>query len=664
VALFGWIPACLILFMMLPARRAVVVGLIGAWVLLPPVSIPLSGIPDYDKSMATIVGVILGTLIFQPNRLLSFRLRWFDLPALCLGFCPLISSLSNGLGLYDGLSGSLSIMFRWQLPYLIGRLYFSDAEGLRELAIGIVIGGLASVLPCLYEMRMSPLLLPQVYGIDRYEGIRLGGYRPRIFFSTGLELGMWMTAGSLTAVWLWKCGTLKRIGGYPLGTFLLPILLATTMMCRATGAMTLLVIGLFVLWACTRVNSKALFYALVLLAPTYYAVRIPNLWSGSGLIEFINNYLSSERAGSLAFRFQCENKLAERALEQPVWGWGGWGRNQVRDKQGKDWTPTDGMWIIYLGYYGCAGLFTWTSMMLLPPWLFLKRFPVRQWSSPTVGPFAAIATLQSLYMIDCLSNGFLNLVYIVASGGLICALPPRPRRQAAIAEGGENRHAAYLDQSEPRDHVIQGASADPALGSTIGSDFPPVTSQGELAERYKRLARTLKDQGQPVQANTAWAHALGLLTNLASTHPDIPEFQRLRWDCANDFAWFLLNESDPNVADPLKALSLVSRATEADPGCPTYWNTLGFAFYRTGDATSAITALERSVALTNGGTAFDYVFLALAHAQLGQQEQALSWSSQADLWIRQHKTCHPELRRFHEQFCASWTAGHESSAVV
>jgi tetratricopeptide (TPR) repeat protein len=664
VALFGWIPLCLILFMLLPARRAAVAGLIGAWVLLPPVSIPLSGIPDYDKSMATVVGIILGTLIFQPNRLLSFRLRWFDLPALCMGFCPLISSLSNGLGWYDGLSGSLSVMFRWQLPYLIGRLYFNDAEGLRELAIGIVIGGLACVLPCLYEMRMSPLLLPQVYGIDRYEGVRMGGYRPRIFFSTGLELGMWMTAGSLMAVWLWKCGTLKRIGGYPLGTFLLPILLATTVLCRATGATALLLTGLFVLWICTRVNSKALFYALVLLAPTYYAVRIPNLWSGSVLLELINNYLSSERAGSLAFRFMCENKLVDRALEQPVWGWGGWGRNRVYDKQGKDWTATDGMWIIYLGYHGCAGLFIWSSMMLLPPWLFLKRFPVRQWSSPTVGPFAAIAMLQSLYMIDCLSNGFLNVVYIAASGGLVCALPARPRRQTAIPKGDENGHVAYLDQLNPRQHVIQGASADPALGSSIGSSFPPVTSQGELADRYKRLARTLKDQGQPVQAKAAWEHALDLLTNLASTHPDIPEFQRLRWDCANDFAWFLLNEADPSVADPLMALGLVSLATEADPGCPTYWNTLGLAFYRTGDATSAITALERSVALTNGGTPFDYVFLALAHAQLGQQEQALSWSSQADLWIQQHKTCHPELRRLHEQFCASRTAGHESSAAV
>jgi hypothetical protein len=68
--------------------------------------------------------------------------------------------------------------------------------------------------------------------------------------------------------------------------------------------------------------------------------------------------------------------------------------------------------------------------------------------------------------------------------------------------------------------------------------------------------------------------------------------------------------------------------------------------------------------LTKGGTVFDYVFLALAHAQLGQQEQALSWSAQADLWIQQQKTCHPQLRRIHEQFCAAQTAGHAPSEVV
>ena len=54
-SLMGWIPLCLIAFALLPPRMAVMVGAIGGWVLLPPASIPLSGIPDYDKSMAIVL---------------------------------------------------------------------------------------------------------------------------------------------------------------------------------------------------------------------------------------------------------------------------------------------------------------------------------------------------------------------------------------------------------------------------------------------------------------------------------------------------------------------------------------------------------------------------------------------------------------------------------
>ena len=126
IALIGWIPFCLLLFMVLPPHRAVVVGVVGGWLILPPAGIPIPGFPDYDKIMAPMAGVTLATLIFQPNRLLAFRPRWFDLPALLWCFCPLISSLVNGLGFYDGMSALFSAVIRWTLPYLIGRLYFGN----------------------------------------------------------------------------------------------------------------------------------------------------------------------------------------------------------------------------------------------------------------------------------------------------------------------------------------------------------------------------------------------------------------------------------------------------------------------------------------------------------------------------------------------------------
>ena len=78
--------------------------MIGAWLLLPPYALAIAGLPDYSKSTAAVLGVLLGTLIFHPDRLLAFRPRWFDLPMLLLCFCGIASSLQNDLGIYDGLS--------------------------------------------------------------------------------------------------------------------------------------------------------------------------------------------------------------------------------------------------------------------------------------------------------------------------------------------------------------------------------------------------------------------------------------------------------------------------------------------------------------------------------------------------------------------------------
>jgi hypothetical protein len=665
ITLLGWIPVSIILFVLLPPRRAVVTSIIGAWLLLPPASIPLSGLPDYDKMMAATVGILLGTLIFQPNRLLEFRPQWFDLPMLCWCVAPLISSLDNGLGLYDGLSGSLICIVRWALPYLIGRLYLGEPEGLRELAIGIICGGIAYVLPILLELRLSPISKSLVYGIHQWEGTRYGAYRPFVFLTTGLELGMWMTAVSLTAVWIWRCGALKRIGDLPFGTFFLPAILMVTVLCRSGGALILLLGGLFVLWFCTRFNSKWLFYGLLLIAPVYYAVRIPNYWSGDSLVSLIET-VDETRAQSLGYRFQCENLLIERAVQQPLWGWGGWGRNRVVGPDGRDRAVTDGIWIIYLGYYGCFGLFTWTTVLLLPPCLFLLRYPVRQWTSYTVGPMAVIAALLGVYMVDCLMNGFINLVYVVASGGLICALPTNTNPRMSDDDSSKGEQLARTPKPSSSRGQVEGLpiKAEPFTGSTDGETHAPSPSQMQLADRYGKLARVLRDQGLSAEARAAWIHALELLAEVASIHPDLPEIQKQRWNCSNDLAWFLINEPDPTVGDPQLAVRLAVQTTQADPEAAAYWNTLGAAYHRAGDDANAITALERSVTLTGGGTGFDYVFLTLAHARLGQYEQANHWKVQADLWMEQHEIHHPELSRLHAQACACLAFKPESSTPV
>ena len=152
------------IFAFLPARRAMVVGAVAAWLLLPPAAIDLQGLPPLSKATVATVGILLGTLVFDVSRFLAFRPRWFDLPMLLFCLCPYASSISNGLGTYDGMSAAFRQSVTWLLPYLIGRLYLTDADGFRELAMGMIVGSLCMIPFCLLEMRIGAQLKRLIYG--------------------------------------------------------------------------------------------------------------------------------------------------------------------------------------------------------------------------------------------------------------------------------------------------------------------------------------------------------------------------------------------------------------------------------------------------------------------------------------------------------------------
>src|SRR3990172_4704034 len=137
LALLGWVPGVQLLFLWLPPRRASNVTYVGGWLFLPVSGFELQGIPEFDKLFATSLSAFLGTTFFDFQRLMSFRLRWVDLPMVVWCLCPLVTSMTNGLGIYDGMSEVLTQIVGWGLPYLFGRLYFTDLPALRELAIGI-----------------------------------------------------------------------------------------------------------------------------------------------------------------------------------------------------------------------------------------------------------------------------------------------------------------------------------------------------------------------------------------------------------------------------------------------------------------------------------------------------------------------------------------------
>jgi O-antigen ligase len=443
ITMFGWIPVVFCLFALLPSRKAVVWSYMLAWLFLPMAGYHVSGLPDYTKTSAATFGVLLGAAVFDAQRLLSFRPRLWDVPILTYCAAPFFSSVTNGLGAYDGASAVLEHMVYWGLPYFVGRVYLNDFEGLRELAVAVFYGGLLYVPLCLYEIRMSPQLHIMVYGFHQHsfaQTIRMGGWRPTVFMQHGLMVGMWMTTASLIGVWLWVSGAVRRVWGFPISWVVL-VLLATTVLCKSLGSLGLLVIGLGVLFA-TKWFRRSLFIWCIFLVPVaYVVVQMTYQWDGEPAVSLIAKYVDPDRAQSLQHRLEKEVVFVNHALERPLFGWGGWGRMKPIDPESLGRKKikllgVDGLWYQSLGTNGLVGLISMDTMMLLPVFIFASRYKGKYWLNRALAPAAASAMVVALFMWDSLLNAMINPMYLLASGALLGVVLTWKRGAWRVAVGG------------------------------------------------------------------------------------------------------------------------------------------------------------------------------------------------------------------------------------
>jgi hypothetical protein len=436
VALFGYIPFAFLTFAYLSPRKAVIYNFLVAWLFLPMSHLALHGFTDFNKMSAACVGTLLGACLFDLDTVLSFRPKLRDIPMLVWCLAPYASSYFNGHSTYDAVSAVAYQTTSWGLPYFIGRIYFNDLIGLRELAIGIVIGGLVYLPFVWFELRMSPQLHRIVYGYMQYEfaqAARYGGYRPMVFMQHGLAVAMWMTTTAMTAFWLWRCKVLDKIMGIPMWLVCL-LLVGTAAWDHSVGAAALMVVGLGVLWLTGVTRSSIWIVALTLIPPTWMVVRATDYWNGRNLVHFIEQF-DKRAAKSLAVRLEGERVLSDRALERPIYGWTGWHLYEGREETMSRGVP-DQMWIITFGKYGLIGLISMTTALLLPVLVLAWRIPVRYWRHPGAAPAAALAMLLTLHMCDMLFNAMVNPIFILCAGGVTGLgfalrsprqLPARPR---------------------------------------------------------------------------------------------------------------------------------------------------------------------------------------------------------------------------------------------
>jgi len=112
----------------------------------------------------------------------------------------------------------------------------------------------------------------------------------------------------------------------------------------------------------------------------------------------------------------------------------------------------------------------------------------------------------------------------------------------------------------------------------------------------------------------------------------------------NNQAWMLATSPNRGEREAKKAVLMAKKAVELDPGFGKYWNTLGVACFRAGQPEPCLEALRKSVELRAGGDAYDWYFMAMAHAATGEAKEARPCYDRASRWRVMNLPDHKELQ--------------------
>jgi len=115
----------------------------------------------------------------------------------------------------------------------------------------------------------------------------------------------------------------------------------------------------------------------------------------------------------------------------------------------------------------------------------------------------------------------------------------------------------------------------------------------------------------------------------------------------NHRSWTLATDANRDKRDPDRAVELAAEVVTLTPQVADCWNNLGVARYRAADYEGAIAALEKFRQLRTGtGEWSNPFFLAMAHWQLGNKDEAQRWYKTAVTWMDKKAPKSESLIRF------------------
>ena len=426
---FSWPLVVMWLLFRYPTKKAIFLAIALATLILPAaLEVHLALLPRFDKN--SITGILLIIFLFllrKKFRIFQPGLFTMVLIAYCIAIVvtnelnalPIITPVNyvQGLTHYDAFS-DIARFIIYTIPMFLGRYFSTDLNDTEAFFKSLVFMLLIYTLPMLYEVRMSPLLHYYVYGYSPstfMQQIREDGYRPMVFVGHGLVIAFWLSTCIMAAVALQK-NKLRFTIASP--KVIVSYLFVVLIFCKTWSALAYAILGFIAIYRLSPSKQVKWSFLIASLIFVYPILKTTQLFPEKEIISAISAY-SPERAESLDFRFQNENKLLARALEKPFFGWGGWGRSAIySDYDGKGVSVTDGAWIIQFGLYGWIGFLLYYSLLILPLYYATKTFKYIEKQSDQVY-FASLAVILAVCLIDSIPNTGMGPIHLFLAGALL-----------------------------------------------------------------------------------------------------------------------------------------------------------------------------------------------------------------------------------------------------
>ena len=192
------------------------------------------------------------------------------------------------------------------------------------------------------------------------------------------------------------------------------------------------------------------------------------------------------------------------------------------------------------------------------------------------------------------------------------------------------------------------------LGLTWGLDIADLTTstsfssvkfsldEGDVVEQSRRRidAREKLVRAEFLLAASKVDEAIALIDSTQTLSSQSPYLM-------NNIAWSIVCRRDCTRQQAECAIRLVEQSIALLPKERSLWNTLGVAFYRSGEFHKAIENLNNSAASQSGADVFyDAIFIAMCRWKLDEHPSAREWYSKSMAAFEQTPTPPDEMKRF------------------